>query len=52
MAAHPIGPRSAASQSLWNSSSAAHNRAYLGAAMRSGLIALVLLAILAAIVLF
>ena len=50
MAAHPIGPQSAAQPSY--APSAACNRAYLLAGLRASLIALVLLAILALIVLF
>jgi hypothetical protein len=53
MATQPIGPRSAASSSQWYSDDPpASNRSYLLAGLRAGLIALVLLAILAAIVLF
>jgi hypothetical protein len=48
MAAHPIGPQS----EHWYAPSAACNRAYLLAGLRAGVIALVLLAILALIVLF
>jgi hypothetical protein len=49
MASHPIGPRSATQA---YPSSAACNRAYTLAAMRAGLIALVLLAILALVIIF
>lgn len=49
MAAHPIGPRSAAH---WYSGSPTCNRSYLLAAVRAGLIAVVLLAVFAVIVLF
>jgi hypothetical protein len=51
MATQPIGPRPAAASSHWQSDSAAWNRSYLLAGLRAGLIALVLLAILAVIVL-
>jgi hypothetical protein len=51
MATHPIGPRSSASSSHWYAGPPACNRSYLLAGLRAGLIALVLLAILAAIVL-
>ncbi|UQX11090.1 hypothetical protein [Candidatus Mycobacterium methanotrophicum] len=52
MTTQPIGPRSAGPSSHWYASSAACNRSYLLAGLRAGLIALVLLAILAAIVWF
>jgi hypothetical protein len=52
MTTQPVGPRSAASSSHWYSGSPACNRSYLLAGLRAGLIALVLLAILAAIILF
>jgi hypothetical protein len=48
----PIGPHSARSSSHWYPSSATCNRSYLLAGLRAGLIALVLLAILAVIVWF
>jgi hypothetical protein len=51
MATQPIGPQSAASSSHWYSGSSTCNRAYLLAGLRAGLIALVLLTILAVIVL-
>ncbi|MGH3562382.1 MAG: hypothetical protein ACRDTN_11435 [Mycobacterium sp.] len=52
MTTHPIGPQSAASSSRWYPGSSTCNRAYLLAGVRAGLIALLLLTILAAIVLF
>jgi hypothetical protein len=52
MATQPIGPQSGASSSHWYTGSPAFNRSHLLAAVRAGLIALVLLAVLAAIVLF
>ncbi len=52
MATQPIGPRSAATPSQWYSDLPAWNRSYLLAGLRAGLIAVVLLAILAVIVLF
>jgi hypothetical protein len=52
MTTQPIGPQSARSSSRWYTSSATCNRAYLLAGLRAGLIALVLLAVLAAIVWF
>lgn len=51
MAAHPIGPRSSGHPQHWYSPSATYNRSYQLAAMRAGVIALVLLAILVLIVL-
>jgi hypothetical protein len=51
MAAHPIGPHSAAHTSHWYTSSATCNRSYLLALLRAGIIALILLGVLAAIVL-
>jgi len=50
MASHPIGPGSAVPASEWHSSSYTHGQ--LMACLRAGLIALVLLGILALIVLF
>lgn len=52
MATQPIGPGPTGSSSHWYVGSAACNRSHLLAALRAGLIALVLLAILAVIVLF
>jgi hypothetical protein len=52
MTTQPLGPRSAGSSSRWYESSALCNRSYVLAGLRAGLIALVLLAILAAIVWF
>lgn len=51
MAAQPIGPSSAGGSAHWYARSSTCNRSYLLAAMRAGVIALVLLAILALIVL-
>ena len=51
MATHPIGPPSAGQPPHWYAPSSTCNRSYLLAAMRAGVIALVLLAILALIVL-
>jgi hypothetical protein len=52
MTTQPIGPQSAGSSSHWYASSPACNKSYLLAGLRAGLIAIVLLAILAVIVLF
>jgi hypothetical protein len=51
MTSHPVGPGSAAS-SEWQSSTPAYTRSQLIACVRAGLIALVLLVVLALIVLF
>lgn len=52
MAAHPIGPHSAGQPPHhWYAPSSVYNRSYQLAAMRAGVIALALLAILALIVL-
>ena len=51
MAAQPFESQSASSASPWSLCSSASNRSYLVAAMRAGVIALVLLGILALIVL-
>jgi hypothetical protein len=51
MATQPIGPRSPASSPYWYPGPPPDDRGYLLAGLRAGLIALVLLAILAAIVL-
>ncbi|WP_197495291.1 hypothetical protein [Mycobacterium kyorinense] len=51
MTTQPIGPQPAASSSHWYTGSPACNRSYLLAGVRAGLIALVLLAVLALIVL-
>ncbi|MGO9031090.1 hypothetical protein [Mycobacterium sp.] len=50
MTTQPIGPQSAASSSHWYTSSATCSRSYLLAGLRAGLIALVLLAVLAVII--
>jgi hypothetical protein len=52
MTMQPIGPQSARKSSRWYTTSATCNRSYLLAGLRAGLIALVLLAILAVIVWF
>jgi hypothetical protein len=52
MTTQPIRPRQAASSSQWYASSPTCNRSYLLAGLRAGLIALVLLAILAFIIWF
>ncbi|WP_201274459.1 hypothetical protein [Mycolicibacterium sp. CH28] len=51
MASQSFGTHSASQPSHWQVSSATCNRSYLAAAMRAGIIALVLLGILALIVL-
>ena len=52
MASHPMGPGSAVPPSEWHSSANIYTRGQLMACMRAGVIALVLLGILALIVLF
>jgi hypothetical protein len=52
MAAHPLGPGSAMPPSEWNSSAHLYTRAQSMAMVRAGVIALLLLAVLALIVLF
>ncbi|MGB7867207.1 MAG: hypothetical protein WBM01_02750 [Mycobacterium sp.] len=52
MTTQPIGPQSAGSSSRWYTDSPTCNRSYLLAGLRAGLIALVLLAVLAVIVWF
>ncbi len=52
MASHSVGPNAALPPSEWNSSAHVCNRNQLIAFMRAGLIALVLLGILAFIVLY
>jgi hypothetical protein len=52
MASHPIGPGSAIPPSEWHSSSHVYARTQMTAALRAGLIALVLLGILALMILF
>ena len=52
MASHPMGPGSAVPPSEWHSSGHVYTRSQLMACLRAGLIALVLLAVLALIVLF
>jgi hypothetical protein len=52
MTTQPIRPRSAGSSSRWYADSSTCNRSYLLAGLRAGLIALVLLAVLAVIVWF
>jgi hypothetical protein len=51
MTTQPFGPRSAASAPQWYPGSPTCNRSYVVAGVRAGLIALVLLAVLAVIVL-
>ena len=51
MAAPSFDPQSASAASPWSLCSSASNRSYLLAAMRAGVIALVLLGVLALIVL-
>jgi hypothetical protein len=50
MTTQPIGPQSARTSSHWYPTSSMCNRSYLLAGLRAGLIALVLLAILAFII--
>ena len=52
MASHSLGPGSAVPPSEWQSSAHVYTRGQLMACLRAGLIAFVLLGILAAIVLF
>jgi hypothetical protein len=52
MESHPIGPGSAMPSPEWHASTHAYTRGQLMACLRAGLIALVLLGILALIVLF
>ena len=52
MASHPMGPGSALPPSEWQSSAHMYNRAQVMACLRAGVIALVLLAVLALIVWF
>ena len=52
MASHPMGPGSAVPPSEWHSSAHVYTRAQMMACLRAGVIALVLLGILALIVLF
>jgi len=52
MASHPMGPGSAVPPSEWHSSSHAYASGQMIACLRAGVIALVLLGILALIVLF
>jgi hypothetical protein len=52
MASQPYRARSASQPSHWYASSATCNRSYMLAALRAGVIALVLLGVLALIVLF
>ncbi|HXS87437.1 MAG TPA: hypothetical protein VN741_17570 [Mycobacterium sp.] len=52
MTTQPFGPQSAASSSHWYATSSTCNRSYLLAGLRAGLIALVLLAVLAVIIWF
>jgi hypothetical protein len=52
MTTQPFGPQSATPSSRWYATSATCNRSYLLAGLRAGLIALILLAVLAVIVWF
>ncbi|MCT7661552.1 hypothetical protein [Mycobacterium deserti] len=52
MAAHPMGRGSAVPPSEWHSSAPVYTRAQLMACLRAGVIAIVLLAVLALIVWF
>lgn len=52
MASHPMGGGSAMPPSEWQASASPHTRSQLIACLRAGVIALVLLGILALIVLF
>ena len=52
MATQPLGPSSPAEPSHWYTSSATCNRSYLLALLRAGVIAMLLLVVLAVIVLF
>ena len=52
MASHPMGPGSAVPPSEWQNSSHVYTHGQLMACLRAGVIALVLLGILALIVLF
>jgi hypothetical protein len=52
MTTQPIGPQPTGSPSHWSTASPTCNRSYLLAGMRAGLIALLLLAVLAVIVWF
>jgi hypothetical protein len=52
MTTQPIGPQSARPSAHWYTTSATCNRSYLLAGLRAGVIALVLLAILALIIWF
>jgi hypothetical protein len=52
MASHPMGPGSAVPPSEWHSSANSHTNGQLMACLRAGVIALVLLGVLALIVLF
>ena len=50
MSSHPLGPGAAVPSSEWQSSAHAHTHAQLMSCMRAGIIALVLLGVLALIV--
>lgn len=52
MASHPMGPGSSVPPSEWHSSAHTYDHGQLMACLRAGVIALVLLGILALIVLF
>ena len=52
MASHPMGPESAMPPSEWHSSANMYTRGQLIACLRAGVIALVLMGVLALIVLY
>ncbi|MCB0925121.1 MAG: hypothetical protein KDB50_11365 [Mycobacterium sp.] len=52
MTSNPAGPHRAAQDFSWPANSSACSRSYLIAAMRAGVIALILLGVLALLVLF
>jgi hypothetical protein len=52
MTTQPIGPQLPGSSPYWYANSPTCNRAYLLAGLRAGLIAIILLAILAVIIVF
>ena len=52
MATQPLGPHSAAEPAHWYRTSATCNRSYLLALLRAGIIAMLLLVVLAVIVVF
>jgi hypothetical protein len=52
MASHPMGPSSAVPPSEWHTSANVYTRGQMMACLRAGVIALILLGVLALIVLF